>query len=424
MRSAKYLAALGLAAALVLTACGSSSSSSNTSGGSQDKISLEAVTPDNAAYQEMIKSAFLGNVDEASLDPVVKDTLQRAAVPLTDDQLKVIETCIKESVCETGRGDLTIAIPSENLTNSAGKLISANFITAAVRMPQIKKIVVSDARGDLQTYLSNVRAAISQKADIIVSQAVYFGASSRQVVQQATDAGIVFVPSGASIPEVPVSDNFPALYVGTDVCATTEELANSIVAEYGENKSYAMFTGPAGNAYGAIWQPCLESALKSKGWTQAVSGNTDWSPQGERQAATALIASGKPVDALIYDFDASAFVDSYLAEGKSVPGIFPVTTVPVEFLKAFQQAQAAGKPFQSLIGQDGVWSATAPAVSAAIFALAGENVPERVLSPRPVSPIVDAIATVEATVAPLADIPNGYSVGAILPLSVVNLALS
>ena len=42
--------------------------------------------------------------------------------------------------------------------------------------------------------------------------------------------------------------------------------------------------------------------MKGAGWKKAVSGLTQWTAQGETQAANELLASGKDICAMFYDY--------------------------------------------------------------------------------------------------------------------------
>ena len=109
----------------------------------------------------------------------------------------------------------------------------------------------------------------------------------------------------------------------------------------------AMYSGPEGNAYAAQWQPCAEQAIKDAGAELVVKGATNWTPQGESQAAAALAAKGLP-DALIYDYTPLAFFDKFIKLGLTPPTQIGGSQTMGAY-KAWADAQGTKHEFKSFI---------------------------------------------------------------------------
>ena len=367
-----------------------------------------------------MKHVLLGTVPLSSLNPTALLTLKMAAVPLTPAQTAFFDKCINETVCHDGNGPITLALPDGNGGPAADKLTDGEYIFAAAHFPQIGTIIRSDANGDLQTYLSNIRTMISQGANIIVTDASFFGSSMLQVTKEAAAHKIIFITASAPVTGMQIPQDGPTSYVGGNPCGSAKQLAATVIAKQGRNHQYAMYTGLPGNSYAATWQPCLESALSSGGWTLAINGTTNWTPQGEQQAADALVASGKNVSALFYDYDTTQFATKLLQEGKSSVGIYPITDTTADFLAEYDSAAKAGKSFPCLGGPGTGW-AHSTSIVASMQVHYGEKISSPIILPRPAFSCQSIIDSGEWT----PDYPTAATVGGqTMPVNLIRTTLA
>ena len=136
----------------------------------------------------MMKS--VGTTENVS--PVIVEAIKHAAMDLTPDQRKLALECWKNNVCETGHGNLTVAYADGFGENVWRQVTKMEFITQALTYPSIKKIIYTSATGDATKAVSDMRAFIAQKVDVIVIFADA-GPALLPTVKEATEAGILVV---------------------------------------------------------------------------------------------------------------------------------------------------------------------------------------------------------------------------------------
>ena len=387
LTGSRVAVAMVVMATVALAACSSSSSSGSSSPASSASSSgssnaLPVFNPSSAQLAATINRLFLGPVAISSLPQVLQYATKMEAMPPTAAETAWTKSCLSEQICQTGHGTLILAMPAESVQNTAARLAEGEDIWAIAHFPQIKEVIRSNAGGDLTTYLSNFRAAIDQGAKIIVTDASDFGSSMLPVVQEAKAHGVIVVPVSAPVANATVPGDVPTAYVGGNPCATVQELAARVIQSQGKGKEYAVYTGTPGNSYGALWEGCLAKPLQAAGWTQAVSGDTNWTPQGEEQAASALVASGKKVSAVFYDYDTSSFAKALVSDGATNVGVYPVANTQSDFI-AFYKQQPTSKAFPCL-GPAGVDWSHAVGIVAGLEAWAGMTLPSPIVVPQPV----------------------------------------
>jgi len=269
-----------------------------------------------SAYEE----AFGKGYDfESGLAPWAKNAYEIALQKPTKEQEEFVLECVHTSTCKRDSGDLVIAYPDDFGANSWRRENYIGTVYALARYPQVKEVIHTEAAGDLQTLQSNIRSAISQGADAIIGD---------------YDAGDAVLPQirearAAGIPEIAVSQGLPsAQYDGSDLnwllnqnlCQLGYNLGG-VAAESAPDAKVAMFTGIPGNPFAAGWQPCAEEAIEKGGATIQTHGTTEWTEQGNAQAASALLAEGVP-NAVIYDQDMEQFEAKFISAGlKELPSM-------------------------------------------------------------------------------------------------------
>ncbi len=407
----------GVALATVLAGC-SSTTGANTSdnvshGTASDLITASSVDPTELAATA--KKALLADVPVSQLPPVVADAFAVASKPLTDAQLQLLKTCLSQRSCDTGQGTLTVAINADFTNNPVWSTRRAEATAQALAYPQVKRIIfTSSSSGNIAEVLANLRSLISQKVDIIIEDPV-FGAAILPAAKEAKAAGITFVTANSPLP--PEAADVVAAQLPYDLCGIGTDAAKKIVADAKTgSKSYAFYTGVPGNANAAEWQPCAEKELKAAGWQQAVSGFTQWTGQGETQAANELLASGKDVSAMFYDYSTDAFLRPYISAGQTPPASFTDTANYSAFELA-DEAKKAGLNSANYVSNGHVWYARM-AVTAGIEIKLGVNVPNKILAPVPVV----ALADIQDQNVP--GMPANVPLPTLLSPELANLALS
>lgn len=376
---------------LSVTACSSTTGggSSSTAGpaGSASNTAAPAAPVDQAAVAATVKKAFLGDVDPASLDPVVLKALTIASVPLTPEQEALLNKCMTQRSCETGNspGNLTVGINADFTNNPYWNIRRAEALAQAIATPEIGKIIYTGAPdGNISQVLANLKSLIAQRVDIIVEDPA-FGAAILPAAQQAKQAGIAFVTANSPIPDGDTSS--VTTQIPFPLCDSGTNAVKSISSRIGKDKGYAFYTGVPGNAYQASWWPCAEAELKNTNSTKALEGFTQWTSQGTAAAADALVASGKDVDALLSDDYIDLFVKPYIDDNKNPPVTFSNTPHYSTF-GLLKQAKDKGLTADSFAANGHVWFVRM-GITAGVAAKTGQTVPQVIKVPNPVTSMAD-----------------------------------
>jgi hypothetical protein len=299
------------------TATGQSTGTS-TSGDTGGKSATQAALVNPASDAEFTK--YIGGViepgfDTSKLKPYELDAFKLAAQPISDKERELLSTCLKQSPCDTGHGNLTIAYADSFGGNPVRHVYRAIITLQLLRYPQVRKIIYTDGAGDLRKTQANMRSLVAQKVDGIFG-IFDFGAAMLPIARQAAAAGIPVVSESQNIPGATGKGDIAGDY-DIDSCEQGT-LSGEIAAKLKPGATVAMYTGTPGNPFAAKWQPCAEKAMKDGGADLTTNGTTNWSPQGESQAASALVAKGVP-DAIIYDYRQTQFAQKILASGQKMP---------------------------------------------------------------------------------------------------------
>jgi len=127
---------------------------------------LSAGTASYARDANELMMKAVGRTDNVS--PVIVEAIKHAAMDLTPEQRKLALECWKNNVCETGHGTLTVAYADGFGENVWRQVTKMEFILQALTYPSIKKIIYTSAAGDATKAVSDMRAFIAQKVDVIV----------------------------------------------------------------------------------------------------------------------------------------------------------------------------------------------------------------------------------------------------------------
>lgn len=366
-------------AALAIAGCGSSSSEESKSEPA-GKASAEATQSASEAAPEVSAEELQNTVNTVmvskeitaeSLPPIIKEALERATPTPSKATMEKAFECWKNNGCTVGSGKVTVALADGFADNTWRKFAKMDLILQALTYPQVGKIITTDAHAKLATFESNIRTLTANGANIII---VYndFGKSAYPAFEQAKKAGVVM--SSYTGPDEGAS----LIAVQADYCELGKKMAEATKEAIGSNGPVAYFTGTPGNPQDAAWQKCATEA----GMESVFEGVTDWTPEGSQKAASALIASGKPVKAILYSYSnpVPSIVQTYQKANKQVPAIVVQnqnneTTCQWKELKSYKLYQTNGF----------TWSARV-SVTASMDELEGKEVPKELIYPVPVIP--------------------------------------
>jgi ribose transport system substrate-binding protein len=242
----------------------------------------------------------LGSTDDPG--PVIAESFRRAALDLTPEQRALALKCWKESSCETGHGTLTVAYADGFGENVWRQVTKMEFIAQALTYPEIKKIVYTSAGGDAAKAVSDMRAYVAQKVDVIVAFADA-GAALLPTVKEATEAGIlVALHNGTDVGGKPgrdyltsIAENICKLGAGfIDIVAKNATQTPTTVMELG---------GTPGNPLSATWQKCAEAEIgKFAGLKLLGKADTNWTQEGTFEAMSGALSQNGSVGAVVYEY--------------------------------------------------------------------------------------------------------------------------
>ncbi|MDE3205647.1 MAG: substrate-binding domain-containing protein [Acidobacteriota bacterium] len=330
-RRAIALAAALAAAALSLTACGSSgkSASSATSAGATTATTAPAgsaaagsgATNDTGLSTTLAQALGTSSVPASSIPPIMSEALTIAGRSLTPAQLSKALSCWKATSCTLGSGNVTVAEADGFGGNTWRSFSKMNIILQALTYPQIGKFIYTNANGSLSTYESNIRELTAEGVKAIVAYND-FGPAAWPAFEAAQRSGAVvstFVGPSDGAPTSAITTR-----VQPDICQVGKDMAAVTQKVIGGNGPVAYFTGTPANPEDTGWQKCATDA----GIQSVFNGTTNWTPSGAQQAASALIASGKTVKAILYSYSNPVpnIVQAYQTAGKPIPAIIDWTT--------------------------------------------------------------------------------------------------
>jgi ABC-type sugar transport system substrate-binding protein len=341
-----------------MAACGSSKTAAPSSGAAATTTAAPSATTagaattaaagvDQAALQALINKVFQKDTNPADLDPLIVEALGRATGTLTAAQLDTALTCWKGSDCKVpGGGDLTLAITDAFGGNTWRRISKMETVLQALTYPQIGRILSSDANFDLPTFQSQVRGAVAQGANLIVGYND-FGDAMAPTFKDAQKAGafvsIYVGPSPAAGADAIVTQ------IVTDTCTAGTSMADTAIKLTSGTGKLAFFNGTPGNPQGASWNKCALDELAKAGPNvkKTFSADTSWTPAGAAQAASALIATGDPVNAILYDYadPLPGVIDTFSQAGKKPPALI-TWTMNNELFHVWEQAQGTDHAFE------------------------------------------------------------------------------
>jgi hypothetical protein len=285
------------------------------------------------------------------------------------------------------------------------------YILMAAREPAVKSISYTNADFVVPQALSNFRSHISQGANVIVG-AFDLGDVMLPVVRQAAAAKITVWSATQTIPDAKFTGSDLGGDVLTNLCSYGTAMAKLALAA---GKKIAMYTGTVGNTFAPQWQACAKKTIAAAGGTLVENGNTNWTPQGEEQAAAALAAKGLP-DALIYDYTPAAFESKFISLGKTPPTMVGGSQTMAAY-EDWKKAQGTSHAFKSYIAASEQTFAIV-SLHAAVAQHLGRKFPVHVVLPQPVVSAADYGKYYSPS------FPSGANFGSGLPKNIIQLGFT
>jgi ribose transport system substrate-binding protein len=312
-----------------------------------------------------------------NVSPVIVEAIKHAAMALTPEQRKLALDCWKNNVCETGHGTLTVAYADGFGENVWRQVTKMEFIEQALTYPEIKKIVYTSAGGDATKAVSDMRAYIAQKVDVIVIFADA-GPALLPTVKEASEAGILVVLHNGTYIGGKAGKDFVTT-VAENICNLGSDFIK-IVAENSKKDPTTVFElgGTPGNPLSAGWQKCSDEEIaKHKNLKLLGKADTNWTQEGTFQAMSALLSQNGSVDGVVYEY-ADGFrggLRAYQA-AKKQPDVIVALRTDEQGL--FCDWEKANDPNFKIFYSNGQNDQSRFALTAAMLKKAGKDVPTSV----------------------------------------------
>lgn len=341
---------------------------------------------DDAALTALVTKIFQQPMKRSDIDPLILEALGRATKDLSAEQLDTAYGCWKGSDCKVpGGGGKVLAIVDAFGGNTWRRISKMETILQALTYPDIGRIISSDANFDLPTYQSQVRGAVAQGADLLVGYND-FGDAMAPTFKDAQSAGALVSIYVGPVPAAK-ADSIVTQIV-TDTCTAGKSMAETAIKLTGGKGDIAFFNGTPGNPQGAAWNKCALTELAAKGpdVKQTFAADTNWTPAGAAEAASALIATGKPVSAILYDYadPLPGVVDTFKQAGKKSPALI-TWTINNDLFNVWETAQGTPNAFDLYFTSGLNWVARV-SVTAVMNAAAGKPAAAVINYPLPFVP--------------------------------------
>ena len=241
----------------------------------------------------------LGTSD--NIGPIVTETFEHAAKELSAADRELALKCWKDNICETGRGDLTVALADGFGENVWRQVTHMEFVMQALSYPNVKKIIYTSAQGDASKAISDMRSLIAQGVDIITTFPDA-GPAMLPTVKEATEQGILVVPYISS-PGGNAGKDYLA-FVAEDLC----ELGNQFVDFVAQNNSESSVEivelgGTPGNLLSSTWQACSEAKIDGISNMKLLGkADTNWTQEGTFKAMSGFLSQNPDIDGILYEY--------------------------------------------------------------------------------------------------------------------------
>jgi ABC-type sugar transport system substrate-binding protein len=250
------------------------------------------------------------------------------------------------------------------------------FILQALTYPDVGKIIYTSAHSDLNQALTDFRAAISQRVNLIVTYPD-FGDAMLPVFKEATQAGIPVATYAWGYVTGPGA-NYTTV-VGEDTCQLGKVYAYVMNTQVKSGK-IAFLGGFPGNPLSLGWQNCEQPALNPN--IEVVANEpTNWDPSKVQQVVAGILAKHPDIKGWSYEYGlgmAQGAFAAYKAAGLPFNAVLTLRTDDVGMGCA---ANALNNPNLKVFYYTGGNSQIRVAFTAAMMKLKGAKIPPTIVFP-------------------------------------------
>src|SRR5204862_1885409 len=285
--------------------------------------------------------------------------------------------CWKNNGCNTGTGGkLKVAYVEGFGENVFRQMSKMEFILQALTYKSIGRIIYTSAHSNPQQALTDFRAAISQKVDVIVTYPD-FGDAMLPVFREATRAGIPVATYAWGYVSNPGKDYLTV--VGEDTCRLGKAYAK-VMNKYVKSGNIAFLGGFPGNPLSLGWQKCEKPALNPNIHVVATEA-TNWDPSKVQEVVSGILARYPDIKGWSYEYGlgmAQGGLAAYKAAGKPFKTVLTLRTDDVGMGCTYDKLKNKGlRVFYYTSGN----SQIRVALTAGLMKLKGAKIPPQIVFP-------------------------------------------
>jgi ribose transport system substrate-binding protein len=285
--------------------------------------------------------------------------------------------CWKNNGCNTGTGGkLKVAYVEGFGENVFRQMSKMEFILQALTYKSIGRIIYTSAHSNPAQALTDFRAAISQKVDVIVTYPD-FGDAMLPVFREATKAGIPVATYAWGYVSNPGKDYLTV--VGEDTCRLGKAYAK-VMNKYVKSGKIAFLGGFPGNPLSLGWQKCEKPAL-NKNIDVVATEATNWDPSKVQEVVAGILARYPDIKGWSYEYGlgmAQGGLAAYKAAGKAFNTVLTLRTDDVGMGCTYDKLKNKGlRVFYYTSGN----SQIRVALTAALMKLKGAKIPPQIVFP-------------------------------------------
>jgi ribose transport system substrate-binding protein len=285
--------------------------------------------------------------------------------------------CWKNNGCSTGTGGkLKVAYVEGFGENVYRQMSKMEFILQALTYPSVGRIIYTSAHSNPAQALTDFRAAISQKVNVIVTYPD-FGDAMLPVFKEATKAGIPVATYAWGYVSGPGTNYLTV--VGEDTCRLGKAYAK-VMNKYVKSGKIAFLGGFPGNPLSLGWQKCEKPALNPNIDVVATE-STNWDPSKVQEVVAGILARYPDIKGWSYEYGlgmAQGGLAAYKAAGKPFNTVLTLRTDDVGMGCA---ADKLKNPKLKIFYYTSGNSQIRVALTAAMMKLKGAKIPPQIVFP-------------------------------------------
>ena len=402
--------AIGIAALLAMTVAApgyGGASTDTTTAGSDDSPLADYGEDPSAADQALVDKA-LGPVepsDPASWD-IVLASIARANQDLDQAIIDKALECWGAQSCDTGTGGELVmgyADGGGDTVNVWRSVSHMEAILQALTYPEIGTIISTAANfnQDPEVHANDVRFLIQSGVDFIVGYPDV-GIALAAAVSEAEAAGIPYLSFSAGYVGLPgqegalvPGEDYTAV-IGEDLCALGESFAEVLNTGVGSGE-VGMLGGTPGNALSLGWQQCTTAALADgidlvnpPANENSTTGDTYWVNTMALDAVRGLLTTNPDIRGWAYEYSDGLYTALQAYDDLGIPVENLTVALRTDEQTLFCDWAERAEPTYNIWYSAGGNFQSRVAVTAAMLALQGAEVPGEIVVPHVMRQVTDA----------------------------------